>query len=137
MKTSRFSESQIVAILNQASSGVPVPALCRERTISSSMFYKWRSKYGGMDASMLCRMKELEAEFSRLYADKSIQNELLKEALGKKFRGQLDLDQPSRGRERREPRQRWTTSTRTAPMARRPPVAALASTGSERAKLSG
>lgn len=88
MKTSRFSESQIVAILNQASSGVPVPALCREHAISSSTFYKWRSKYGGMDASMLRRMKELEADVSRLkrmYAEKSIQYELVKEALGKKF----------------------------------------------------
>ena len=64
MKTGRFSESQIVAILNQASSGAPVPALCLEQAISNSTFCEWRSKYGGMDASMLRRMKELgEREF--------------------------------------------------------------------------
>ena len=88
MKTSRFSESQIVAILNQASSGVPVPALCREHGISSSTFYKWRSKYGGTDVPMLRRMKELESElsrFRRMYADKCLQYEIVKEALEKKF----------------------------------------------------
>ena len=92
MKTSRFSESQIVAILNQASSGVPVPALCREHGISSSTFYKRRSKHGGMDVSMLRRMKEMEAELSRLrrmHADKSLQYEIVKEALEKKFRAGL------------------------------------------------
>ena len=62
MSTSRFSESQIVAILNQASSGAPVPELCRERAISNSTFCKRRSKYGGIDASMLRHMKELESE---------------------------------------------------------------------------
>ena len=50
MKTSRFSESQIVAILGEAASGVPVPVSCREHGISGTTFYKWRSMYGGMDA---------------------------------------------------------------------------------------
>ena len=92
MKIGRFSESQIVAILNQASSGVPVPALCREHGISSSTFYKWRSKYGGMDVSMLRRMKELESElsrFRRMYADKSLQYEIVKEALEKSSEASL------------------------------------------------
>lgn len=53
IKTSRFSDAQIIAILNQAEAGSPVPALCREPSISSVTFYKWRSKYGGMDASLL------------------------------------------------------------------------------------
>jgi putative transposase len=66
MKTSRFSDSQILAILNQAESGVPVPELCREHGMSSASFYKWRAKYGGMDASLMARMKELEEENRRL-----------------------------------------------------------------------
>ena len=60
MKTSRFTESQIISILKQAEAGTPVPELCRENGMSSASFYKWRSKYGGMDASMMSRMKELE-----------------------------------------------------------------------------
>jgi transposase InsO family protein len=60
MKTSRFSDSQIINILKQAESGTPVPELCREHDVSSAAFYKWRSKYGGMDASLMTRMKELE-----------------------------------------------------------------------------
>lgn len=66
MKKSRFTDSQIIAILKQAESGTPVPELCREHGISSATFYKWRSKYGGMDASMVSRMKELEEENRRL-----------------------------------------------------------------------
>ena len=52
-----------MAVLKQAESGIPVPQLCREHGISSATFYKWRSKYGGMDTSMVARMKELEAEW--------------------------------------------------------------------------
>ncbi|MFC3668528.1 transposase, partial [Uliginosibacterium paludis] len=59
MQTSRFSDSQIIAILKQAEGGSPVPELCREHGISSATFYKWRAKYGGMDASLMARMKEL------------------------------------------------------------------------------
>ena len=60
MKLSRFTESQIINILKQAEAGSPVPDLCREHGMSSATFYKWRAKYGGMDASMVSRMKELE-----------------------------------------------------------------------------
>jgi len=87
MKTSRFSEPQILAILRQAEGGVLVPDLCREHGMSTASFYKWRAKYGGMDASMISQMKALEDENRRLkkmYAEMSMQAELLKEALGKK-----------------------------------------------------
>jgi len=86
MKKSRFSEAQIIAVLRQAEGGVPVPELCREHGISTASFYKWRSKYGGMDASMMSQMKALEEEnrrLKRMYADLSMQADLLKEALGK------------------------------------------------------
>lgn len=87
MKTSRFSDPQIIAILKQAEDGVPVSQLCREHGMSSASFYKWRSKYGGMDASLISEMKQLDDEnkrLKRMFADLSMQNELLKEALGKK-----------------------------------------------------
>ena len=66
MKKSKYSDSQIMAILKQAEAGSPVPELCREHGMSSATFYKWRSKYGGMDASMMGRLKELEEENRRL-----------------------------------------------------------------------
>ena len=66
MKKSRFTDSQILAILKQAENGVPVPELCREHGMNSASFYKWRAKFGGMDASMMTRMKELEKENARL-----------------------------------------------------------------------
>ena len=87
MKTARFSDAQIMGILRQAEGGVPVSELCREHGMSSASFYKWRSKYGGMDASMVSQMKAIEAEnrrLKRMYAEMSMQNDLLKEALGKK-----------------------------------------------------
>ena len=87
MKMTRYSEPQILAILRQAEGGVPVSELCREHEMSNASFYKWRSKYGGMDASMISQMKALEDENRRLkkmYAEMSMQAELLKEALGKK-----------------------------------------------------
>lgn len=87
MKMSRFSEPQIMAILRQAEGGVPVAELCREHGMSTASFYKWRSRYGGMDASMISQMKALEDENRRLkkmYAEMSMQTDLLKEALGKK-----------------------------------------------------
>lgn len=58
MKQSRFTDSQIMVIVKQAEAGAPVPELCREHGMSSASFYKWRAKYGGMDASMMTRMKE-------------------------------------------------------------------------------
>ena len=66
MKRSRYTDSQIMAILKHAETGTPVPELCREHGMSSATFYKWRAKYGGMDASMMSRLKELEAENQRL-----------------------------------------------------------------------
>ena len=87
MKNGRFSDAQIMVILRQAENGVPVSELCREHGMSSASFYKWRSKYGGMDASMVSELKAMADENRRLklmYAEMSIQNDLLKEALGKK-----------------------------------------------------
>ena len=60
MKTLRYSEPQILAILRQAELGVPVADLCREHAMSTASFYKWRSRYGGMDASMVSSMKAME-----------------------------------------------------------------------------
>ncbi len=87
MKKSRFSEAKIMGILQQAESGVPVTELCREHGMSNASFYKWRSKFGGMDASMMADMKSMAEEnrrLKRMYAEMSMQNDLLKEALGKK-----------------------------------------------------
>jgi putative transposase len=87
MKNTRFSDAQIMAILKQAESGVPVTELCREHGMSSAAFYRWRSKFGGMDASMISEMKAMAEEnrrLKRMFADLSMQNDLLKEALGKK-----------------------------------------------------
>jgi putative transposase len=87
MKTSRFSDAQIMAILRQAEDGIPVAQLCREHGMSDASFYKWRARLGGMDASMVAQMKSMEDENRRLkkmYAELSMQNDLLKEALGKK-----------------------------------------------------
>ncbi len=88
MKKSRFTDSQIVAVLKQAEAGTPVPDLCRQHGISSATFYKWRSKFGGMDASMVSQLKELQDENRRLkkmYADAQLSAELLKEALSKEW----------------------------------------------------
>ena len=88
MKTSRFTDSQIIAILKQAEAGSPVPELCREHGFSNATFYKWRAKYGGMDASLMARMKELEDENRRLkkmYAEERLKAEIVSEALTKKW----------------------------------------------------
>jgi putative transposase len=88
MKTSRYSDSQILSILKQAESGTPVPALCREHGMSNASFYKWRAKFGGMDASLMKRMKELEYENRRLkkmYAEERLKAEIVQEALAKKW----------------------------------------------------
>lgn len=87
MKKSRFTDPQIMSVLKQAEGGLSVPELCREHGISSATFYKWRAKFGGMDASMMAEMKTMQDENRRLkkmFAELSMQNELLKEALGKK-----------------------------------------------------
>jgi putative transposase len=87
MKTGRYSDAQIMGILKQAESGVPISELCREHGMSNASFYKWRAKYGGMDVSLMSQLKVMEAEnlrLKRMYAEMSMQNDLLKEALGKK-----------------------------------------------------
>ncbi len=84
MKKSRFTDSQILAILKQAEAGTPVPELCREHGMSNASFYKWRAMYGGMDASLMARFKELEDENRRLkkmYAEERLMSEIRKEAL--------------------------------------------------------
>ena len=91
MKTSRFTDSQIIAVLKEAEAGTPVPELCRTHGISNATFYKWRSKFGGMDVSLLSRMKELEDEnrrLKKLYVDAQLSADLLREALTKKRPGQ-------------------------------------------------
>lgn len=88
MKKSRYSDSQILGILKQAEAGTPVPKLCREHGMSSATFYQWRRKFGGMDASMMSRLKELEAENRRLkkmYAEERLMSEIRKEALEGKY----------------------------------------------------
>ena len=88
MKRSRYTDSQIMTILKQAETGTPVPELCREHGMSSATFYKWRAKYGGMDTSMIARLKELEAENKRLkkmYAEERLKAEIIKEAMEKKW----------------------------------------------------
>ena len=88
MKTSKYSDSLIMIILKQAEAGTPVPNLCREHGMSTATFYKWKSKYSGMELSMMTRLKELEAENARLkrmYADERLKSDILQDALSKKF----------------------------------------------------
>ena len=87
MKKSRFTDSQIMAILKQAEIGTAVPELCREHGISSATFYKWRSRFGGMDVSLMAKMKELEDEnrrLKKLYVDAQMRAMIVEEALAKK-----------------------------------------------------
>ena len=86
MRRSRFSEAQIVAILKEGEAGRVVKDICREHGISNATYYSWKSKYGGMEASDLKRMKELEIENNRLkkmYADLALENNAIKDLLGK------------------------------------------------------
>ena len=86
MKKTKFTESQIFNILKEAETGIPVVDICRKHGLGNATFYKWRAKYGGMDASMLKRLKELEDENTRLkrmYANAAMDNEILKETLKK------------------------------------------------------
>ncbi|HWA35812.1 MAG TPA: IS3 family transposase [Cyclobacteriaceae bacterium] len=87
MKKSRFTESQIVAILKEADSGMKVGDVCRQHGISQPTYYKWKSQYGGLGVAEIKRMRELEAEHSklkRMYADLAMENHALKELIGKK-----------------------------------------------------
>jgi putative transposase len=87
MKKSRFTDSQIMSVLKQAEGGTPVLDLCREHGISNATFYKWRAKFGGMDVSLMAKMKELEDENRRLkkmYLDAQMRAMIVEEALAKK-----------------------------------------------------
>lgn len=88
MKAKRFSEAQIVAILNQQQTGLTVTQIVRQHGISEATFYNWKSKYGGMQVADVKRLKDLEEENRRLkkmYAELSLENEVIKEALQKKW----------------------------------------------------
>ena len=88
MKKSKFTETQIVAILKQADAGVPVKDVCRQAGISTALYYQWKSKYGGMEASDLKRVKELEAEnakLKRMYAELALDNAAMKDLIAKKL----------------------------------------------------
>jgi putative transposase len=88
MKRSRFSENQIINILSEAEAGVPLSDLCRTHGFSKSSFYKWKAKYGGMETSDLRRLRELEEENRRLkkmYAELSLEHEVLKDVVKKKL----------------------------------------------------
>jgi len=88
MKCSKFTDSQIMDALKRVDASLAVPDVCRELGISSATFYKWRAKYGGMDTSMMGRMKELETENTRLkkmYIEEKLKAEIVTEALAKKW----------------------------------------------------
>jgi len=87
MKRSKFSDSQIIEALKRVEAGIGVPDLCRELGVSVATFYKWRAKFGGMDTSMMARMKELEEENRRLrkmYVEEKLKAEIATEYLAKK-----------------------------------------------------
>lgn len=87
MKKSRFTETQIIAILKEADAGMKVEDICRKHGISNATYYNWKSKYGGMEASDIKRIKELEeenAKLKKLFADVSLENHAMKELFAKK-----------------------------------------------------
>lgn len=86
MKRSRFTEPQIAAILKEADAGAAVKDICRRHGISQATWYQWKSKYGGMSASELKRLKETEAELGqlkRMYADLALENRALKDLINR------------------------------------------------------
>ncbi len=88
MKTTRFTESQIIAVLKQGDAGIPIMDICRQAGISQATYYQWKSKYGGMEASDLKRVKELEAEnakLKRMFADMALENVAMKDLIAKKL----------------------------------------------------
>ncbi len=88
MRQSKFTETQIVTILKEADAGRPVNEIWRKYGISSATYYKWKAKYGGLEASDLKRLRELEHEngrLKRLYADLSLENAALKDVIAKKL----------------------------------------------------
>ena len=89
MKKSRFTETQVVAILKESDAGMKVVELCRKHGISDATYYKWKSKYGGMEASDLKRVRELEAEnakLKRMYAELALENTAMKDLIAKNSR---------------------------------------------------
>jgi len=88
MKKTRFTENQIIAIIKEGEAGVQVKEICRKHGISDATYYNWKSKYGGMNASDLKRIKEMEQELSqlkRMYADVALENRALRDLIEKKF----------------------------------------------------
>ncbi len=88
MKRSRFTETQIIRILKEVEGGRTVKEVCREYGMSDATYYNWKAKYGGMTASDIKRLKELEQENRRLkqmYADMSLENRALKDVIEKKL----------------------------------------------------
>ena len=88
MKRSRFTEEQIIAVLQEQEAGVPTADVCRKHGVSSATFYKWKAKFGGLDVSEARRLKALESENSRLkrmLAEAMLDNAALKELVGKKW----------------------------------------------------
>jgi putative transposase len=86
VKKSKFTESQIFGIMKEVEAGRTVAEICREHGISSATYYQWKSKYGGMEASDLRRLRDLEDENNRLkkmYADLALENRAIKDLLGK------------------------------------------------------
>jgi len=93
MIKSRFSETQIIAILKEAGAGMKIDELCRKHGISDATYYKWKSKYGGMEASDLKRVRELEAEnakLKRMYADLGLENTAMKDLIAKNSRAERE-----------------------------------------------
>ena len=88
MKKSRFTETQILAVLKEADAGLAVNEIWRKHGISSATYYKWKAKYGGLEGSELKRVKELEAEnakLKRMYADLALENAAIKDVLSRKL----------------------------------------------------
>ena len=88
MKRSRFSETQIISILKEADAGMKVNEICRKHGISDATYYNWKAKYGGMDASQLKRLKEVESElcqYKRMYAELAHENYALRDLIEKKL----------------------------------------------------
>ena len=88
MKRSRFTENQIVKILKESDAGIAVKEICRKYGISDATYYNWKSRYGGMSASRLKRMKEMErelAQLKRMYAEMALENRALRDLIEKKL----------------------------------------------------